>query len=91
MDKKALPYTMLLGTLVGTSLIASRFSVGQLNPVTFTGLRLSLASLGYIAVYLLRIGGRRWPTGRRLWRDAALLGVFHTAVPMVCILVALQL
>ncbi len=90
MDRKALPYTLLLGALFGTSLIASRFSVGQLNPVTFAGLRLSLASLGYITVYLLRIGGRQWPTGRSLWRKAALLGVFDTAVPMVCILVALQ-
>lgn len=90
MDRKALPYTLLLGTLFGTSLIASRFCVGQLNAVTFAGLRLSLAGLGYVAVYLLRIGGRRWPTGRRLWRNAALLGVFDTAVPMVCILVSLQ-
>jgi drug/metabolite transporter (DMT)-like permease len=90
LDRKALPYTLLLGALFGTSLIASRFSVGQLNPVTFAGLRMSLASLGYLTYYLLRIGGRRWPTGRRLWRNAGLLGVFDTAVPMVCILVSLQ-
>ncbi len=90
MDKKALPYTLVLGALFGTSLIASRYLVGQLAVLTFVGLRLSLAGLGYVAFYLLRIGGRRWPTGRLLWRNGALLGVFDTAVPMICILTSLQ-
>jgi drug/metabolite transporter (DMT)-like permease len=89
MTVQALPYVILLGFLFGTSLIASRFSVGQFDPITFAGLRLTLAGLGYAAVYAL-VRQRRWPTDRRLWRHAAVLGVFGTAVPMIAIVLALQ-
>jgi drug/metabolite transporter (DMT)-like permease len=86
---QALPYVILLGFLFGTSLIASRFSVGQFEPITYTGLRLALAGLGYVAVYALA-SQRHWPTDRRLWRHAAVLGVFGTAIPMTAIVLALQ-
>ena len=42
MTVEALPYVILLGFFFGTSLIASRFSVGQFEPITFIGLRLTL-------------------------------------------------
>ena len=61
MDKKAIPYVVLLGTLFGVTLVVSRFSVGQFKPTTYIGLRLILASFGFIVVYAFRIGGRRWP------------------------------
>jgi drug/metabolite transporter (DMT)-like permease len=40
-------------------------------------------------VYLLRLGKRRWPTEPGLWRQAALYGVFGTAVPMTSIVISL--
>jgi drug/metabolite transporter (DMT)-like permease len=86
---QALPYVVLLGLLFGTSLIASRFSVGQFEPVTYIGLRLTLAGLGYATAYSL-LRQRRWPKSLRLWRHAAVLGVFGTAVPMLAIATALQ-
>jgi drug/metabolite transporter (DMT)-like permease len=74
-----------LGAIFGTSLLVSRFGVGQFHPTTFVGLRLLVAGLAYALVYLLRLGGRRWPSDGRLWGQAALFGVFGTAVPMTAI------
>ena len=71
-------------------MIASRFSVGQFEPSTYIALRLILASLGYICIYLFSVQGRKWPTDRNLWRHGALLGVFGTAVPMNFIVESLQ-
>jgi drug/metabolite transporter (DMT)-like permease len=89
MTLQALPYVSLLGFLFGSTLIASRFSVGQFEPVTYIGLRLTVASLGHAAVYTLA-RRRRWPTERRLWRHAVVLGVLGTAVPMTAIVTSLQ-
>jgi drug/metabolite transporter (DMT)-like permease len=89
MTLQALPYVSLLGFLFGSTLIASRFSVGQFEPVTYIGLRLTMASLGHAAVYTLA-RRRRWPAGRRLWRHAVVLGVLGTALPMTAIVTSLQ-
>ena len=88
MTVQALPYILFQGFLFGSSLIASRFSVGQFHPTTYIGLRMVLASLCHIAVYLLD-GHRKPPTNPRLWHHAALLGV-GTAVPMTAIVSAMQ-
>jgi drug/metabolite transporter (DMT)-like permease len=90
MDKKSIPYIVLLGFLFGVSLVVSRFSVGQFGPITYIGLRLSLVSLGFLLVYSLRIGGQRWPQGRQLWRHAILMGVMGTAFPMTGIVSSLK-
>ncbi len=90
MSLQAIPYILLLGLLFGSTLIASRYGVGQLAPLTYVGLRLTLASLGHIFVYLFAIGGQKWPTNRTLWRRAAFLGIFDTAIPMSMIVSSLQ-
>jgi drug/metabolite transporter (DMT)-like permease len=89
MTVQSMPYVVLLGLFYGTSLIASRFGVGQFEPVAFIGLRLILASIGHAVVYAL-VRTRPWPTERRLWRHAVVLGVFGSAIPMTAIVVALQ-
>jgi drug/metabolite transporter (DMT)-like permease len=89
MTVEAVPYVVLLAFFFGTSLIASRFSVGQFEPLAFIGLRLTLAGLGSIAVYAMA-RRRRWPRDHRLWRHAILLGVFGTAIPMTAVMTALQ-
>jgi drug/metabolite transporter (DMT)-like permease len=86
---QAIPFILLQGFFFGTSLIASRFSVGQFHPTTYLGLRTVLASLCHTAVYLLD-RHRRWPTDRHLWRHAVLLGIVGTAVPMTAIITAMQ-
>lgn len=89
MTVEAIPYVVLLAFFFGTSLIASRFSVGQFEPLAFIGLRLTLAGLGSIAVYTIA-RRRRWPRDHRLWRHAILLGIFGTAIPMTAVMTALQ-
>lgn len=88
MTFQALPFVSLLGLLYGSTLIASRFGVGQFAPTTYIGLRLVLASLGHVAVYVL--GRRAWPRSRTLWRHALVLGTIGTAVPMIGIVGSLQ-
>ncbi|MCB8944910.1 MAG: DMT family transporter [Ardenticatenaceae bacterium] len=89
MTVQALPYIIILGFFWGSTLIASRFSVGQFHPTTYIGLRLSLASLAHLSVYALS-RQRQWPRDRQVWRHAILLGVLGTAVPMTAIVSSLQ-
>ena len=90
MTLQAVPYILLVGFLFGSTLIASRFSVGQFHPFTYLALRAALASLGYGVVYVVNRRRRAWPTDPRLWRRATLLGILGTALPMACFLYALQ-
>ncbi|HSO27095.1 MAG TPA: DMT family transporter, partial [Anaerolineales bacterium] len=90
MDHKAFPYLSLLGVLFGTSLVASRFSVGQFPPEMYIGLRLLLAGLGFAAWYTFRLGGRAWPRSPAVWKHGAVIGLIGSAIPMVAITTALQ-
>ena len=89
MTLQALPYVLLQGFLFGSTLIASRFSVGQFRPTTYIGMRMVLASLCHLAVYMLA-RRQKWPNSSHLWRHAALLGIVGTTVPMVAIVSSLQ-
>ena len=88
MSVQALPYVVLLGALFGTTLVASRFSVGQFEPLTYIGLRLMIASLCHVAVYTVS-SRRSWPKDRQVWRHSAVLGILGTAVPMTAIVSSL--
>lgn len=90
MDLQATPYILLLGFLFGSTLIASRFGVGQFSPTTYIWLRLLLSSLGHALIYALGIQGRRWPKDRGLWARAAVYGLIGTAIPMTSIVSSLQ-
>ncbi|KAA3646457.1 MAG: DMT family transporter [Chloroflexi bacterium] len=90
MDAKALPYISVLGVMFGTTLLASRFSVGQFHSTTYAGLRLSIAALAHVLVYLLAVRGRQWPRDKALWWRSALLGVLGTALPMNLIILSLE-
>ena len=89
MSIKALPHVTLLGFLFGSSLVASRFAVGQFEATTYIGLRMIISSLLALATYYVA-SGRRLPRDWTLWRRASLLGVFGTAVPMTCVILALE-
>jgi drug/metabolite transporter (DMT)-like permease len=89
MTIQSIPYVTLLGILFGSTLIASRFSVGQFQPTTYIGLRLTMAGLGHVVIYTLS-RQRHWPAGRRLWQHGITLGVIGTAIPMTSIVISLQ-
>ncbi len=89
MTIQALPYITLLSFFFGSTLVASRFSVGQFEPTTYIGLRLAMAGLGHAAIYSFS-RRRQWPTDRRLWKHGIVLGVLGTAVPMTGIVSSLQ-
>jgi len=76
--------------MFGTTLVASRFSVGQFMPSTYIGLRLTLSTFGFAAIYLLRIRNYTWPRGSQLWKHSIILGVLGTAIPMTGIVSSLQ-
>lgn len=88
MTPKAIPYIFLTGFLFGSTLIASRFSVGQLEPLSYISVRLLIASSGYLLFYLLN--RRPFPTDRTLWKHAGIFGVFGTASNLVLIVSTLQ-
>ncbi len=89
MSTKSLPYVTLLAVFFGTTLVVSRFSVSQYEPLTYVGLRLLIASLCYVAIYALS-SGRRLPRERRVWLHSPVLGIFSTALPMTLIVSSLQ-
>ena len=86
---KALPYVILLGFLFGSSLVVSRFSVGQYDPTTYIGMRMIIAGMMSLLVYSVTTG-RRLSRDPELWKRAGLLGIFGTAVPMTCVVTSLQ-
>ncbi len=87
---QSIPYILLLGVVFGTTLIASRFSVGQFSATTYIGLRLTLSSLGFALIYTLRIGKGNCPRGKELWKHSIILGILGTAIPMTGIVASLQ-
>ena len=90
MNIQALPYVLLTGFFFGTSLISSRFAIGQFSPITFVNLRLFLASICFVLIYIVDRWRHPWPANRRLWKHGVVLGVVSTAVPMLAFVTALQ-
>ncbi len=90
MNTKALPFVTMVGFMFGSTLVASRFSVGQFAPTTYLGLRLCIASLAHLFLYATFAQRFSWPKDRTLWQHASLLGVLGTAVPMTFIVSSLQ-
>jgi drug/metabolite transporter (DMT)-like permease len=90
MNTQAIPYILVTGLAFGSSLIASRFGINQINPYIFTGLRLAMASLAFLSIYFVNRRNRPWPSQFRLWAYAFILGIFGCAIPMTATLLSLQ-
>ncbi len=89
MNPKSLPYVSLLALIFGSTLIVSRFSVGQFASLTYVALRILIASLCHLVIYAAS-SGRAWPRDRQIWRHAPVVGVLGTAIPMSFIVASLQ-
>jgi drug/metabolite transporter (DMT)-like permease len=88
-DSKILPFVLLQGLIFGSSMVVSRFSLGQFDPRAYVSLRLLIAGLAHASVYGL-IRSRPFPRDRSLWMRAGTLGVMGPAIPMVCVVSSLQ-
>jgi drug/metabolite transporter (DMT)-like permease len=89
LDSQALPYIVLLAFFWGSNLVVSRFGLAQFHPVTFVALRLALAAVAHLLIYVVD-SRRQFPTNRILWRRAALMGTIGTAIPMTGIISSLE-
>ncbi|MCJ7626480.1 MAG: DMT family transporter [Anaerolineaceae bacterium] len=90
MNIQAFSFVILLGILFGSSVVASRFMLGQIEPITYTALRLLVAGAGYLIIYMLRIRARRWPTDRGLWKRGFLMGIVGDTLPVLLIVSSMQ-
>ena len=79
MNAKQLFYIVLTGLAFGSSLVASRFGVSQVEPVSFVTARLIMASLGFFAIYALDHRRHPWPTQPQLWRHSLIVAIFGSA------------
>jgi drug/metabolite transporter (DMT)-like permease len=79
----------LLALIFGSTLIVSRFSVGQYAPLTYVSLRLLLAGLCHILVYAVS-SGRVLPRDRKIWKYVPFYGIVGTALSMSLIVGSLQ-
>lgn len=69
------------GLLLGSTLVSTRFSLGQFAPLTHVTVRLSLAAVAFlVAIFVFRV--RPWPRDRNLWQRAVVYGLIGTAITM---------
>jgi drug/metabolite transporter (DMT)-like permease len=88
MSGQALVFVLIQGFLFGSSLLATRFSVGQFHPTVFSGLRMMTATLLYLAMFAF--SRRSWPRDWRIWGHGAVIGILFTAVPIMAIVNAVK-
>ena len=88
-NRKAGMLVLLLGVFYGSTLVVSRFSVGQYDPRVYITLRLTISAAAHALVYAFS-RTRRWPTDPSLWVRAGILGLIGTALPMTAIVSSLQ-
>jgi drug/metabolite transporter (DMT)-like permease len=79
-----------LGFLFGSTLVVSRFGIGQFESVTYIALRLTIAGALHAIIYLFSIQGRKWPKDRNLWHRSSVMGIFGAAIPMNLIVASLN-
>lgn len=90
MNKQVTGYIFLLGIMFGSTLLVSRFCVGQFNPFNYVGLRLSGVALGYLVIFLLRSRWRKEKIDRKLWKQGLIMGILYDALPFTLFVSALQ-
>lgn len=90
MDLKPLTYIGLIGFFFGINIVASRFALGQFDPIFFVGLRLAVAAFSFVPLYLIASQRYPFPKDWKVWVDGSVIGVLGTAVPMTCFVLALK-
>lgn len=88
-DLKALPLILILGFLFGSNLVVARFGLGQFHPLTYNSIRLVIASLGYLLLFLFSRQWN-WPRDIHTWLHGSIWGIFGLAVSMCSFVISLQ-
>lgn len=74
-------FVFVPGLLLGSTLVFTRFSLGQFAPLAQVAFRLGLTALVFVAAYgIFRV--RAWPQDRSLWVRSAILSLIGTVVTM---------
>ena len=74
-------YVFVTGALLGSTLVMSRFGLGQVQPMVFVSLRLLVGTLAFAAAYLVfRV--RPLPRDPRMLLKAGLYGILGTVITM---------
>lgn len=84
MSLVSIPYIILLAVFYGTTLVVSRFSVGQYHPTNYVAIRLMLASFAHILIYVIS-RKQTIPRDKTLWKRGAIYGIIGTSIPMTLI------
>lgn len=87
-NRQALPYVLLLGFILGSTLVVSRFSLGQYHPFVYISLRLLVANFVLWSNYFI-LRRRALPRDWRLWGHGTVLGLF-SALPIIGFVTSLQ-
>lgn len=90
MGIKSLVNVLIIGLFFGGGIVASRFGIGQFDPILFTGFRLTIAALAFAIFYSIARKRYPFPTDWKLWRHSLLIGTLGMAIPMTCFIAALQ-
>lgn len=90
MDTRPLTYVGAIGVCFGINIVASRFALGQFAPVLYVALRLSVAALSFVPLYLIAREKYPFPKDWKVWVDGSVMGVLGTAIPTTCFVWALQ-
>lgn len=80
-SKSSLPLSLLTAILLGSTLVISRFSLGQFPTQTYVAMRLATGSLCFLVAYFV-FRTRPWPRRRGLWLRAGIFGLIATAITM---------
>lgn len=79
---------MLLSVFWGTNIVASRFAIGEIDPLFFIFLRLAIAVVFFVPILLFTRGG--FPSDPELLKNGAISGIFGVAIPMSTFILSLQ-
>ena len=86
---RSLPFILLHGTILGSNLVVSRFSLGQFDPLTFKTLQLAVGALGMACLVIFN-RKRQWSNDPGMWLRAGFWGIIGAAVPMSAIMFSLK-
>ena len=84
-----LPHVILLSLLFGTSTIASRFILAEMNSISFIGLRMVISVICFLALFAFS-KNHHLPRNPKVWKHGAVLGIIGTTLPMTGFITSLN-